>query len=71
MIPSTTPAREMTELFPADVKPIRPGIYEVADRGGHGFFWKAEWVPGEGWRGTDGKWLLCQDRVWRGLKEPT
>ena len=74
MIPSTTPrarAREMTEWFPSDVKPVRPGIYEVAGRGECGIPWKAEWVPGEGWRGTDGKWLLFQNRSWRGLKEPT
>jgi hypothetical protein len=55
-----------TDWFPADLRPIHPGVYEVE---GDIAPFSAEWVVGEGWRGTDGKWLIRQSRRWRGLTQ--
>jgi hypothetical protein len=66
-----------TEWFPADVKPVHVGIYQVESYLFFGEVWHAHW---------DGKlWSTAymlpeyvnehekgsnQDRIWRGLKEP-
>jgi len=85
MIPSTTPAREMTEWFPADVKPVHVGVYQacmevIEDRLGatsieYGF---AKW-DGQRWgkifaTASAADWWETQGsqrKAWRGLKEPT
>jgi hypothetical protein len=79
---ATTPAhmRELTDWFPADVKPVRIGVYETRDE--LGALWFNYWT-GDRWSWgvtphgiQQGAWpkktgcASCQYRKWRGLREP-
>jgi hypothetical protein len=60
----------LTDWFPADVKPTRPGWYECKNHFGliTGRRW---WWDGEVWRFSEREPALChQDRTWRGLTHP-
>jgi hypothetical protein len=74
---ATTPAhaRDLTDWFPADVKPVRIGVYETSFAYGGGF---SEW-NGYHWsnqydtpqRAKDMAYFAGeQDKCWRGLTEP-
>ncbi len=82
---ATTRARELTAWYPADMKPVRPGVYEVLfkvieDRlGGYAFEHGFCYFGTVGWATTQstvedaiakGVILGSQHKAWRGLKEP-
>ncbi|WP_027810118.1 hypothetical protein [Burkholderia cenocepacia] len=67
----------LTEWFPADVKPIRDGVYQTTKFNDGGFTFYARWADGE-WKFDSHRpdfaagETLCspfQNRRWRGLKE--
>jgi hypothetical protein len=78
-------ARETTPWYPADVKPVRPGVYEVLFRviedrlGGHALEQGFCYFGTVGWATTQstveeaiakGVILGSQHKAWRGLREP-
>lgn len=80
---TTTPAREheLTDWFPAEIKPVHVGIYHVrypSTMPSLGSFLWAKWT-GEFWTAAEEKfgWVEkdfneggVQQKEWRGLKEP-
>lgn len=72
---TTTPARETTDWFPADVKPVHPGIYEKLNTSTNIVFY-SEWT-GYNWLigaidiRVASKMTSTAVRIWpwRGLKE--
>jgi hypothetical protein len=65
------PARELTDWFPAEVKPVHVGWYHTLQKGNSvesSWNW---WWSGEAWFfEPDFDRCIYQDRIWRGLKEP-
>lgn len=82
MTSATTPARELTEWFPADVKPVHIGYYEVKRGGGicpsfgiHQLRWTgSEWQYacdlGFSHKGGFARMDSASGDKWRGLRSP-
>jgi hypothetical protein len=61
--------QKLTPWFPASVKPVREGVYEVKEVGGPNTF-LLRWFRKRWWlTECDGK-AFIQDREWRGLSTP-
>lgn len=55
----------VTEWFPAEVKPVHSGFYDVKDSR-HMWFWS-----GKEWKSSKNGWVcIGQVKKWRGLTSP-
>lgn len=76
---ATTRARELTDWFPADVKPMWNGLYQTQMPGGSEMTWSiwnegfwhyaSEYVELSVRKADEGQRSFWQEREWRGLKE--
>ena len=67
---------DLTPWFPADVKPVRPGVYEVQTITGRfayfdGYSWGWSFATKREAERDRDPWYAMQKKLWRGLnKEP-